>query len=368
MKEKRIKPKIFLATGGSGGHIFPALSVANELTKDSFSVCVIADKVFEKYANNNINNRIINAGKTLHSFSDIKEIIKGVFQSRHLIKQEKPNLVVGFGSYATLPVLIACLLTKTPFILHEQNTYIGKINKLFARYAKKVMTSYHELYGINYNDMEKIIYTGSPVRKEIQKLNNILYKYPVEEKFNVLITGGSSGAEIFSEYLPKIFDFSHKGEQKKIKVYHQVREEYLDQVKEYYKKINVEAIVSTFFKNMDELLEKSHLIIGRSGSGTLNETAIAGKPSILIPLKNSANNHQEINAKMFEKNGASIVVLEKNFNIKDFQKTFFDLVKNRELLESMAKNAKSIAVVDADVQIANVIIDILHYNQNITQE
>lgn len=364
MKEKRIKPKIFLATGGSGGHIFPALSVANELTKDDFSVCVIADKIFEKYANNNINNRIISAGKTLHSFTDVKDIIKGVFQSVNLIKTEKPDLVVGFGSYATLPVLIACLLTRTNFILHEQNTYIGKINKFFAKYAKKVMTSYHELYGINFDDMEKIIYTGNPIRKEMQELNNISYKYPTDEKLNILITGGSSGAAIFSEYLPKIFDFAHKEEQKKLKIYHQVREEYLDQVKEYYKKINLEAVVSPFFKNINEVLEKAHLVIGRAGSGTLNETAVAGKPSILIPLKNSANNHQEINAKIFEKSGASIVVLEKNFNVKDFQKTLFDLVKNKKLLENMAKNAKSMGIANADVQIAKIIMDTLQYNKN----
>ncbi len=360
MKEKRIKPKIFLATGGSGGHIFPALSVAKELTNNDFSVCVIADRVFERYMNDNINNRIINAGKNLTSLSNIKEIIKGIFQSRHLIKKEKPDLVVGFGSYATLPMLMACVLTKTPFILHEQNTYIGKVNKLFAKYAKKVMISYHELYGINFNDMDKIIYTGNPVRKEIQRLNSLQYKYPSEEKFNVLITGGSAGAEIFSGYLPKIFDFTHKEEQKKIKVYHQVREEYLIQVKEYYKKINIEAVVSTFFKNISELLEKAHLIIGRSGSGTLNETAVSGKPSILIPLKDSANNHQETNAKMFEKNKASIVVLEKNFNIEDFQKMFFDLIKNKELLEDMARNAKNMSVVNADVRIVEIIKECIH--------
>lgn len=359
MKEKKVKPKIFLATGGSGGHIFPALSVANELTKNDYNICVIADKVFEKYSNGNINNRIINAGKNLSSFFNIKEIIKGVLQSRHLIIKERPDLVIGFGSYAALPTLIACVITKTPFILHEQNVYIGKINKFFAKYAQKVMTSYHELYGISFDDMDKIVFTGNPVRHEIQRLNNMPYKYPDEGKFNVLITGGSSGAEIFSEYLPKIFDFAHKEEQKKIKIFHQVREEYLDQVKEYYKKINVEASVSTFFKNIDELLEKAHLVIGRSGSGTLNETAIAGKPMILIPLKNSANNHQEINAKLFERNKSAIIVLEKNFNIPDFQKLFFDLVQNRKLLEEMAKNIKSMSVVDADVKITNIVKEII---------
>lgn len=354
------KPKIFLATGGSGGHIFPAISVARELIKQNCKIWIIADKVFEKYTSGDISYRIISAGKTLKSFSDIKDIIKGIFYAKKLIKSKKPDLVIAFGSYASLPTLIACKLTKTPFVIHEQNSYIGKVNKLFAKYSMGVMTSYHELYGINFDDMEKIIYTGTPIRKDIQKLYNKDYSLPEEgKKFNVLITGGSGGAKIFSDLLPQIFDLQHKEQQKKIKIYHQVREQYLIKTKEYYKKINVEASVSTFFPNMDELLEKAHLVIGRSGSGTLNETAIAGKPSILIPLKNSANNHQELNAKIYAKNGAGIVVLEDNFNVKDFQELFFNLIKDKEKLQDMAKKARSIAVADADIKIVNVVKDIV---------
>lgn len=357
------KPKIFLATGGSGGHIFPAISVARELIKQNCKIWIIADKVFEKYTSGDISYRIISAGKTLKSFSSIKDIIKGIFYAKKLIKSKKPNLVIAFGSYASLPTLIACRLTKTPFILHEQNSYIGKINRIFAKYSLGVMTSFHELYGIDFDDMEKIIYTGSPIRKDIQKLYSKNYSLPEEgKKFNVLITGGSGGAKIFSDLLPQIFDLQHKEQQKKIKIYHQVREQYLIKTKEYYKKINVEASVSTFFPNIDELLEKAHLIIGRSGSGTLNETAIAGKPSILIPLKNSANNHQEINAKIYAKNGAGIVVLEDNFNIKSFQELFFNLIKDTEKLQEMAKNAKNIAVIDADVRIVDVVKNIIKTN------
>lgn len=362
------KPKIFLATGGSGGHIFPAISVARELIKQNFKIWIIADKVFEKYTSGDINYRIIGAGKTLKRFLDIKDIIKGIFQAKRLIKLKKPDLVIAFGSYASLPTLIACRMTKTPFILHEQNSYIGKVNKIFAKYSLGVMTSFYELYGIDFDDMEKIIYTGSPIRKDIQKLYDKDYSLPEDDKkFNVLITGGSGGAKIFSDLLPQIFDLQHKEQQKKIKIYHQVREQYLIKTKEYYKKINVEARVSTFFPNMDELLEKAHLVIGRSGSGTLNETAIAGKPSILIPLKNSANNHQEINAKIFEKSGASIVVLEDNFNVKDFQELFFNLIQDKEKLQKMAKNAKKVAVTDADVKIVDVVKDVMKANNLIKE-
>lgn len=358
MTEKTKKPKIFLSTGGSGGHIFPAVAVAEKLTEKKYNTCIIADKIYEKYSYNNLNHRIIDAGKTLSSFSSIKNIIFGFFQSKKLIKQEKPDLVIGFGSYATLPMLLACFCTKTPFILHEQNAYIGKINKVFGEHAKKIMTTYHELYGIKYKDMNKIVYTGNPVRKDIKRLYNSEYKYPKkDEKFVVLITGGSGGAKIFSEYLPKIFDANHKEEQKNLKIYHQVREEYLDEVRDHYKKLNIEAKVSTFFKNMDALLEESHLVIGRAGSGTLCETSIAGKPSILIPLANSANDHQEMNAKTYKKNNSAIIVLEKDFNIKDFQKLFFETIIDKNKLEEVSRNARKLAVINAEENIFKVIED-----------
>lgn len=362
--DSKDKLKFFLATGGSGGHIFPAIAVAETLTDDGNNICILADDVYKKYSSNNLNHRIIKAGKTLKKLEDIINIIKGFFQAKKLIKQEKPDLVIGFGSYATLPTLMACYYTKTPFILHEQNAYIGKINKLFCKYAQKMMTSYYEMYGINFNDMNKTTYTGLPIRKELKNLYELEYKLPEEnEKFIVLITGGSGGAKIFSEYLPKIFDEQHKDIQKHIKVYHQVREEYLDIVKDYYRKINLEASVSTFFNNMDELLVKAHLVIGRAGSNTLFETAIAGKPSIIIPLINSANNHQEINASVFENNNAIIKILEKDFNIQDFQNIFFSLIQNQDKLFSLSKNIRKMANKNADKNIVKIINEIIRYGK-----
>jgi UDP-N-acetylglucosamine--N-acetylmuramyl-(pentapeptide) pyrophosphoryl-undecaprenol N-acetylglucosamine transferase len=355
--------KIFLATGGSGGHIFPAISVVEKLIeKKNTSICIISDDVYNKYASSyNYNYKIIRASKKFKSFSGLKDIFFGFLQSRALIKKEKPDLVIGFGSYATFPMLLACVLCKTKFLLHEQNAYIGKVNKIFGKYAESIMVSYPEIYGIPYESMKKIVYTGAPIRKSIRDLYNLEYSLPKEdETFNVLITGGSAGANIFSQYLPKIFDRKHVAEQKKLKIYHQVREEFIDEVKKYYKKLNLNCEVSPFFKDMDELLSKCHLIIGRAGNGTVVETAIAGIPAIFIPLKTSKSNRQEDNAKYVEKVGGAIMVLEKDFNIEGFQNIFFNLLKDKNKLENMAKNIKKVAVIDADEKISNIIKNILN--------
>jgi len=255
-----------------------------------------------------------------------------------------------------MPTLLACIWTKTPIMIHEQNVYVGKINKLFGRFATKIMISYRECYGIKYKDTEKVIYTGSPVRKDIKELYNSVYNYP-DDKFTVLITGGSGGAKIFSEHLPKIFDTEHKERQKMLKVYHQVREEYVSDVIKYYRDIGLDAEVSTFFSNIKDLLMKANLIIGRAGSGTLCEIAICGIPSILIPFPSAANNHQEINARNFEKQQAGIVILEKDFDVKTFQTLFFSLIDDKDRLLQLSKNAKQMAVIAADDNIMNVIND-----------
>ncbi|MDR3290041.1 MAG: undecaprenyldiphospho-muramoylpentapeptide beta-N-acetylglucosaminyltransferase [Rickettsiales bacterium] len=346
--------KIFLATGGSGGHIFPAISVADILIDNKYDVKIISDDVYEKYAKGfEYEYEIIKTGKNLKKIKDIKNIIFAIFKAKKILLQQKPDLVVGFGCYATLPVLFACVWTKTPFILHEQNVYIGKTNKFFLKYALKIMTAYPEIYGISFKYFEKIVFTGQPIRKQIKELNAKKYDVDSDENMNIVITGGSLGAKIFSEKLPYIFDMVHKEEQKKIKVYHQIQADYIGGVQEYYKKIDLNHKVETFFNNMDKILEKAHLVIGRAGNGTLTETAVAGLPAILIPLPTAANNHQVKNAMLFEKLGAVVVVQEKNFDT--LQEIFFNLIKNKKKLKEMAEKNKKSITLNGDVNILEII-------------
>ena len=355
--KKEIK-KVLLATGGTGGHIFPAISIAEKLTTENIQVLIVADEVYNKYSYFNYNYTILKTAKNIKSIKNIKNIILNFFKVFFLIKKEKPDLIVSFGSYATFSTLIAGFLSKIPILLHEQNIYVGKVNRLFSKLSKKIMISYHELYGLSYKSMNKVIYTGLPIRKEFKKLYQNKYQYPKEnEKFNILIIGGSAGAKIFSEYLPRIFDKYHIEEQKKLKIYHQVRPEYIYEVQKYYSSINLDAEVSPFFINIHELLSKTHLIISRAGSSSISEIAVAGIPAILVPLETIGSNRQIDNAKYFIKNKASILIEEKNFTIKYFQSIFFKLIKDKNLLEEMSSNLKKLANIDADLNIYNIIIN-----------
>lgn len=351
--------KIFLSTGGSGGHIFPAVAVAQKLKSNEFEPFIISDEVYKKYSNMyDLEYKIISSSKTIKTFKGICNIVKGFFQSFFFIIKHKPKLVIAFGGYSSLPLLLASLFTFTPFVLHEQNAYIGKINSIFCRFSKKLMTSFREIYGIRFEDMEKVVFTGNPVREEIKRLHDVEYDYH-EDKFFILITGGSAGAKFFSEQLPKVFDRKHWDDVRKLFVCHQVRDEFVREVKNYYNDIGLKSEVSSFFNDMEYKLRECNLLIGRAGASTVCEIAIAGKPSILIPLSSRGNNRQDINALEFEKNGASIVVNEEEFEVKRFQEMLFDLVKDELKLTEMSSNARNLSVVNADENIVEVINGIL---------
>jgi len=356
MKESK-KNKIAIVTGGTGGHIIPAKALAKFLIKKGYQVLLIGDKNYKNYVSNKdkIDYKIIKVGKNLKNLNDIINIIIGFLQSLYFLILKKPDLVIGFGSYATFPFLSASLLMRKKILLHEQNSYVGKVNYFFGRFAKAIMTTYHEMYGIRFADVEKIKFVGNPVRNRIKKLNSSKYSYPKKnEKFNVLILGGSGGATFFSKELIKIFEELPKKVIEKLNVVEQCREDDLENVKSFYKDLGLKAELKTFFKDIDKKIKNAHLIISRSGS-SIFEFAIARKPMILIPSPNVKNDHQTKNAKQFADVKACIIIPEKTFNVDNFRKDFVKLIKDKSKLKTMAKNTQEMVVLDADERILKII-------------
>ena len=242
-------------------------------------------------------------------------------------------------------MLAASLITRTKIILHEQNSYLGKVNRIFAKYAKKIATSFPETSGISAQNLQKVILVGNPVRDEILALNQIPYALPkneemvimpdnkmgydvllssdfsekkIEERknfFKILIIGGSGGARIFSEVLPRAFFNLSDTFKDTIQITQQCRSELVQSTFEQYRSFNINIAIDAFFDNMPELIRDSHLVIARSGSSSVFEFCAAKKPMILIPFALAADNHQERNARYLEKHGAAIVITEKEFTI-----------------------------------------------------
>ena len=347
---------IIISTGGTGGHIIPAVALAEYFSEKKYSGMVVGDDNVKKYLNGDkIKFQKINSGSSLRKVKSVMNIIKGFLQSLKIVKNIKPDAVIGFGCYTTLPMLMACKIKKVPIFLHEGNAFIGKINRFFSKDCINIFTSFQELYGMDYKYSNKIVFSGSVVRNEVKSYYNDIYKNKsANEKIKILITGGSGGASFFSKEFIKVFLYINKNLKDRLEICHQVKgKNEIDEVKYFYNKENIKSEVKDFFDDLPKKMYDSDLIICRSGIGTISEISFIGRACIMVPSPNVANNHQTYNAKFFERSNACFLLEEKSFVAQNFAKTFEDIINNK--LEILAKNIKSMAVLDADEKIYNII-------------
>jgi UDP-N-acetylglucosamine--N-acetylmuramyl-(pentapeptide) pyrophosphoryl-undecaprenol N-acetylglucosamine transferase len=382
--------KIFIVSGGTGGHIIPARCLANFLHQQNHQILFFGDAKIYNYVKSNdaFPTLIINGSQFKKSiFSLAKALIKisfGTIKSLYFIAKFKPNYVYAFGGYATFPMLIASVITKRKIILHEQNAHLGKVNRIFAKFAKKIALSFQETSGIKAEFKNKTFFTGNPIREEIIKLHDKEYYlpnfeenktvdnklgydillnsdfYPIEERgkmFKILVIGGSGGAKIFSEILPKAFFNFSENIKENIQIIQQCRSELVESTFDEYKSFNINVIVDSFFDDMAQLIDEAHLVIARAGSSSVFEFCMAKKPMIIIPFAKSADNHQQKNAEFLSQKGAAIVIEEKDFTIQKINEILNRLFVEKEILFKMSKNAGNIAITEATANLSKLIND-----------
>jgi UDP-N-acetylglucosamine--N-acetylmuramyl-(pentapeptide) pyrophosphoryl-undecaprenol N-acetylglucosamine transferase len=380
--------KIFIVSGGTGGHIIPARCLASLLHQQNHQILFFGDKKIYNYvkSTDTFPTFIIKSSQFKKSiFSLIKGLIKisfGVVKSLYFITKYRPDYVYAFGGYATFPMLIASIITNRKIILHEQNAHLGKVNRIFAKFAKKIALSFQETSGIKAEFKNKTFFTGNPIREEIVKLHDKEYSlpsfeedkiadnklgydillnsdfYPIEKHekmFKILVIGGSGGAKIFSEILPKSFFNFSENIKENIQVTQQCRSELVESTFEEYKSFNINVIVDSFFEDMAQLIDGAHLIVARAGSSSIFEFCMAKKPMIIIPFAKSADNHQQKNADFLAQKGAAIVIEEKDFTIQKINEIFNRLFTEKEILFKMSKNAGNIAITEATSNLSKLI-------------
>ncbi len=381
--------KIFITAGGTGGHIIPARCLAAELSQNNHQVFFLGDEKYRNYIklDDRFKSLIISSSqlekKPTKLIIAALKISFGILQCLKNFLIHRPKYVAAFGGYATFPILIVALLTRTKIILHEQNAHLGKVNRIFAKYAYKIALSFAETSGIDDNLISKTVFVGNPVRQEILELHDVPYILPQEEKpiekpdnrmgynvilasdfvdetqpkkqlFNILVIGGSGGAKIFSEVLPKAFFNFSEVLISRINIVQQCRKELAESTFEQYHSFNLNIEIQAFFSDMPERIRNAHLIIARSGSSSIFEFCAAKRPMILVPFEKAADNHQEKNARFLEKHGAAIVITEKEFTINHINKTLQNLINNYAMLEKMSEKAASLAAMEATKNLAKL--------------
>ncbi|PPR17091.1 MAG: UDP-N-acetylglucosamine--N-acetylmuramyl-(pentapeptide) pyrophosphoryl-undecaprenol N-acetylglucosamine transferase [Alphaproteobacteria bacterium MarineAlpha9_Bin3] len=359
---------IFIVGGGTAGHVLPAIQVSSELIKNNYKVIFITDFRMFNFVNKNFKNKnfklLCVKGRGIYKSSIYKNSISiylffyAIFQSLYFTIKYKPVLSYGFGGGITVAPLIISKVFRVPIILHEGNSILGKANKLLYRYANHLTTFFPKL---DNNDHYKYSVIGMPVREDIEKIRKKNYTLHKKELINILITGGSLGAEVMATKITKALCKLPKKLQNKISILQQVRKENYSYVKKLYDKSSIKFKLEIYIENMPSSLNWCHLIICRSGAGTLAENLISGRPSIMIPLEISSDNHQMKNALMINKMGAGRIISE--IELADTDRLINKLksiIFNTKSLYIMSEKAKNNAIYGSSKKLVNLAINILN--------
>jgi UDP-N-acetylglucosamine--N-acetylmuramyl-(pentapeptide) pyrophosphoryl-undecaprenol N-acetylglucosamine transferase len=341
------KKKIIIATGGTGGHIFPAYSLAKNFIKSNYVVEIITDKRGLKYLDKDIVNDkniklILNNSATIFKkniinlFFSVFVIFFSYIKSLVILYKTKPLIVFGMGGHASFPVCIAARTLKIPFIIYENNIQIGKSNRYLLPFAFKIFVSYQDLIGIKKKYNHKVIVTGNIIREEILNFKKKIQFDPTI--LNILVLGGSQAAKVFGELLPNVFEQCKK-ENVNIKIFQQCVDSQTKKLSQIYKNLNFNFDLFTFTHNISKYFSKTELAITRSGSSVTAELINCNIPFISIPYPHAADSHQDKNATYFEKKGYSLLVKETEINIKLFPliKSFY---KDKKLLDKIVERQK----------------------------
>jgi len=362
--------KYLITGGGTGGHIYPALAIAEEIksrdqnaeilyvgTKNGLEAELVSRAGF-KFRTIRVKGmpRKINR----ESFIAFKELLHGLFESNKIIKEFKPDIVVGTGGYVSGPVVYMAKKRGISAIIHEQNAYPGITNKILSRYVDKVAATFDESKKY-FKYPERVHITGNPIRKEIGQIKKEdAYRDLAIESKNpfILSFGGSGGQKKLNDAIFNLIkDISTN--KREIQLIHVTGKRLYD---DFIRKLDESKIildknikVYPYFYQMPQALNIASLVITSAGAITLAELAAVGVPSILIPKSYTAENHQEYNARVFEQEGASILVLEKDINDEYLNSIIYDIVYDSRKLSQMRENCKKLGKKEASENIYSLL-------------
>ena len=332
---------VFLATGGTGGHIFPALALKEVLESHGFKVRVLADAKFAKYHPFDQEHLLIPAANFANKspikiIASLLTLAKGFIKALCYVVKESPDLIIGFGGYATYPTMLAAIISGKKVILHEANSVVGKVNRLLLWKAKYLATGFQSIKGVAAKYRDKVIYTGNPVRSEITASPLKIQ----EGRLSILIIGGSQGAKVFSSIIPEVILNLPKEMQKKLFICQQVREEDVESIKNKYAQAGIAGEIQSFFNDMNEKLAQADLVIARAGASTIAELIEVGRPAIFIPYPSAADNHQYYNAKAIVDLGAGWLVPESKDSSAQISEIIKSIDKDPSVLIAYAAKLK----------------------------
>lgn len=358
-------PHVLLTAGGTGGHVFPAEALANALSERGCHLAFMTDKRGQSYGGTlgALRTHRVAAGAMLGRgllgrATGALSLLRGVLQARKLFKAERPDVVVGFGGYASVPAVAAATQLGIPVLLHEQNAVLGRANRLFAGKASLIATSFEHVAGLP-GDVRRVL-TGMPVRPAIRALADSPYDAPYDKlgPVDVLVLGGSQGARVFTDILPQAFRGLPAGLERRLRIAQQVRPEDQGRAEAAYAGSGLDVTLRTFFEDVPERLARCHLLIARAGSSTVAEATVAGRPSLLVPYPYAADDHQRANAEAVADAGAGWILPQEDFTPEHLVDYLGVLLTDPDQLAAAAAAARACALPRAAEKLADAVLDL----------
>ena len=357
-----------LSTGGTGGHVLPCSALATELNNVGWEVIIFTDTRGLHYLDKSSNEysiEVVNISSETASLR--KKLIELSYQlplealrSGKLMFRKKPKFVLGFGGVSTFPILFVSVLLRIPIFIQEQNAVLGRVNRFFQRFSTKVFCHFSNTLFL---DSKISLNTGNPIRNKVLKKSNSQYLEPGPWPITLLVLGGSQGARLLSDALPKCIETLSKKTKERLTIFHQARKDDIDRVLAAYRDMDLRACVRPFFEDVERLMSESQIIICRAGSNTLADISIVGRPAILIPLKHAKDEHQLRNAKMFAEEGGAIVVEESPSLVEDLSEKLSLVLKSPSKTRAMANKALKTGKPNASKNIIKTIEILLGKNE-----
>jgi UDP-N-acetylglucosamine--N-acetylmuramyl-(pentapeptide) pyrophosphoryl-undecaprenol N-acetylglucosamine transferase len=318
---------IVLAAGGTGGHMFPAEALARELVARGAAVALVTDRRGQAFGADVFGTG--GAGVTIHRIRagrfdtgmigkalGVAELLLGIAQAGGVLRRIAPAAVVGFGGYPSVPTVLAATRRGIPTLIHEQNALLGRANRLLARRVTRIALSFTETARLRDRDRLRAVETGNPVRPAVAAVREIPYVAPTpSDAIELLVTGGSQGARIFSDVVPAALALLPEALRARLRVSQQARPEDLDRVRREYSESGIAAETAGFFTDVPLRLARAHLVIARAGASTVAELAVAGRPALLVPYPFAADDHQTANAAAFARAGGGWTMAQESFTV-----------------------------------------------------
>ncbi|MBO0765154.1 MAG: undecaprenyldiphospho-muramoylpentapeptide beta-N-acetylglucosaminyltransferase [Hyphomicrobiaceae bacterium] len=358
---------VMLAAGGTGGHLFPALALAQELVRRGVAVDLVTDVRADRYERGFPARQVYRVpsasptGKSpLTLARAVWSLSRGILASLRLLRRVRPGAVVGFGGYPCFPPLVAARLLGVPTALHEQNAVLGRANRSLARHVTAIATSFEHTRFLDRRTQGKVRVTGNPVRDMVVDWAALPYQLPSEGgPYSIVVFGGSQGARFFADAMLETVALLPAWLRARLFVVQQCREEDLERVREAYQAAGVGANLAAFFLDLPEELAKAHLVMARAGASTVAELTVIGRPAILVPLPHAIDNDQLQNALRFADAGAGWCLEQKNYTPEFLAEAVTDLLTSPDKLSQAAAAAKALGRPRAVTHLADLVEELV---------